>query len=179
MNHKSTTPGPMRLKTVLTRLCRTWEARGLFSRNRVMVTGRQLMLWKQDRNIAGLWPKPPVLATATLDDGMGMGLDLIELYAAVAGMRVERLDLLMEADDLVAACRKRPPDFLGLTVLREDAMDLLDTVIGPAMPHATTILAGGPVFRLLPLSERKEKPYVILPDLAAFVRYVLSLNLIY
>lgn len=167
-----------RLSMALTRLCTAWEARGLFSRNRVMSTGRQLVRWKQQHDISGLWHKAPVLVTATLDDGLGMGLDLIELYAAVAGMRVERLGLLMDSDTLVQQCQASRPDFLGLTVLREDAMELLDTQIAPAVLPETTILAGGPAFKLLPLKERREKPYVILPDLTAFVRYVLSLDLI-
>ncbi|MFZ5564589.1 MAG: hypothetical protein ACOZBW_11095 [Thermodesulfobacteriota bacterium] len=165
-----------RLFTALARLCAGWEDRGLFPRNRLMITGRSLAAWKQRHAIAGLWPTAPTLATATLDDGLGMGLDLIELYAGVAGMRVERLGLLAEPEDLMAACERRRPDFLGLTVLRDDAMDLLDTRIAPAVPAGTTILAGGPVFRLLPSSERKEKPYVILPDLPAFVRFVLNLK---
>ena len=163
-----------RLQTALVRLCNAWEARGLFSRHRLITVGTQMAQWRRDKNIPGLWPRPPVLATATLDDGIGMGLDLIELYAGVAGMRVERWGLLMEPKDLVEKCKTGCPDLLGLTVLREDAMDLLDEGIAPHMAGVTTILAGGPVFRMLPLSEQKEKPYVILPDLSAFVRYVLS-----
>ena len=104
------------------------------------------MAWKEAHDLAGLWASPPRLLTATLDDGLGMGLDLIERFAALAGMEVNRLGLMQKSDTVLEACRRLRPDLLGLTVLQLDSEAPLAR-IGHGLPAHTRLVAGGPVFK--------------------------------
>ena len=101
--------------------------------------------WKQANDVPGLWETPPVMVTATLDDAMGHGLDLIHQYAEAAGLRLIKLGLLQPPDKIIQACREENARILGLTVLQQFSDE--DAVrIGCSIPEETLFIAGGAAF---------------------------------
>lgn len=167
---------PLSIREKFTALAADWRQNGLPSSSELMTAGRDLAGWKQAHQASGLWPEkatPPKMVTGALDDGLGQGLKLIELYAELAGVTVIHIGLLAEPEDIVRACADHRPDFLGLTVLRSDAEEILiDEIVG-RIPDNIEIIVGGPVFKPMDAGERAAKPYRILNNLAAFVEYLL------
>ncbi|MFZ5573450.1 MAG: cobalamin-dependent protein [Thermodesulfobacteriota bacterium] len=115
------------------------------SRSVLEATAREVLEWKKRNSTPGIWEKTPVLVTATLDDGWGHGIQLIQLFAEAAGMKVIPLGVLQEAEWVVSSCREIQPELLGLTVLQLDSEEQL-TSICRRIPPDTTVVAGGPVF---------------------------------
>ena len=113
------------------------------------------------------------MLTATLDDGMGHGLALIERFAAVMGVSVSPLGLLIKPEAIIAACTQAKPDFLGLTVLQLDSDDDLARV-SRNLPANTCLIAGGPAFRYDPeMAERCAVSHVA-ENVAYFIDFVLN-----
>ncbi len=164
-----------RLKLKLLDLVRNWKSEGLPSRDVLVKTAHDLITWRQENELAPLWPAPPLFATATIDDAWGHGLDIIELYATATGMQVVRLGLLMPAEEIVSACRRSQPDFLAMTVLQLDSEEDL-VQIGHCLPPKTRFIAGGPVFKVGPDIARTARICFVAKDVAAFLEYVLSLS---
>jgi hypothetical protein len=130
----------------LQRLSRKWIDQGLPSRQELEKAADALSGWKVRHRVRGIWTMPPSLITATLDDGMGHGLALIEQFAAVMGASVNRLGLLQLPETIIAACIEAKPDFLGLTVLQLDSDDAL-AMVGRNLFPGTRLIAGGPAFQ--------------------------------
>jgi len=163
------------LRERLDRLSREWLARGLPTREELLCTAAELEAWKAQNDVAGIWPYPPRLITATLDDGLGHGLELIERFARILGLSVSPMGLLREPAAIVARCQKETPDFLGLTVLQLDSDDDL-AAVGRHLPPRTRLIAGGPAFRLDPdLAVLCNVSYVA-ENLAGFMDYILANN---
>ncbi|MBL0715761.1 MAG: cobalamin-dependent protein [Desulfosarcina sp.] len=124
------------------------------------------------RRPAGLWSQPPRMVTATIDDGWGHGLEIIHALAEAVGVRVEPLGILQTPAAVVAVCRRRCPDLLGLTVLQFDSDDAVRHIV-EHLPPATTLIAGGAAYRYDPdFAERTQTP-VVARDGAAFLRFLL------
>jgi methylmalonyl-CoA mutase cobalamin-binding subunit len=85
------------------------------------------------------------MMTASLDDGLGQGLAVIEMYAVTIGMRLISLGLMQTPGAIIDACHRHRPDYLGLTILQFDSEDDL-TAIAKKLPANTRLVAGGPVF---------------------------------
>ncbi len=165
--------GAEQLRQKLRRLCDQWIAEGLPSREVLERTADELEQWKQDHQIVGIWPLRPLLVTATLDDGIGQGLSIIERYAEIVGLDVERIGLLQKPQTIIDTCHRRQPAFLGLTVLQLDSDDAL-AGIGRSLPVHTRLMTGGPVFQIDPeLAARCNVDFVAV-DLACFVDYLLK-----
>ncbi len=130
--------------------------------------------WKTEHQVAGLWESPPLMVTATLDDAMGHGLDLINQYAELAGLRVHPLGLLQSAEAIIAACRELEPALLGLTVLQFDSEDDL-ILIAQNIPATTRIVAGGPVFKADPDFSQRSGIHRVAVDAADFLNFLLAL----
>ena len=111
--------------------------------------------------------------TATLDDGWGHGLGLIRLCAEAAGWEVRHLGLLMSPEQILAACREHPPDFLGLTMLHSDSESALSTIAGN-LPGKTRLLAGGPPFKFDPELAERAGVHHVSANVADFLEYILS-----
>jgi hypothetical protein len=142
------------LRRELERLSRDWIAHGMPSREKVIAAAASLSALKKRYAPAGLWPAPPRMVTATLDDGFGHGIEIIGLYAEVMGIEVIPLGLLQKPRVIAAACHAQRPDYLGLTVLQLDSEDDL-ALVSSSLPAGTRLIAGGPAFRLDPdLSSR-------------------------
>ena len=77
--------------------------------------------WKKKTGASGLWKNPPMMITATLDDGLGQGLEIIRLFSETAGIKIIDLGLLVTPEKIITACKKNNPDLLGLTVLQFDS----------------------------------------------------------
>ncbi|RJQ73635.1 MAG: hypothetical protein C4519_17510, partial [Desulfobacteraceae bacterium] len=123
-----------------------WIAHGLPSREQVLAAARALIRLKRKNRGQDLWPTPPRIITATLDDAVGQGIDVINLFAQAMGIDVTSLGLLQRPETIVSACRAVRPEYLGLTVLQADSEDAL-AFVGRHLPPCTRLLAGGPAFK--------------------------------
>lgn len=161
-------------KDKLGQISRHWISTGLPSHQALESTAIELEKWKQKRAVHGLWPDTPLMLTATLDDGIGQGLSIIERYADLAGFEVQRIGLLQYPGFIVEKCHILQPALLGLTVLQLDSDDSLAEV-GRNRPPQTTIIAGGPAFKFDPgMGKRCQVDYVA-PNVAYFLDYLLNL----
>jgi methanogenic corrinoid protein MtbC1 len=122
---------------------------------------------------SGLWGNPPLMITATLDDGLGQGLEIIRMFSETAGIEIIDLGLLVTADKIITACKKNNPDLLGLTVLQFDSeKDIL--MISKNLPSKTKIIAGGPVFTADPGFARRAGIHFTAKNVAYFIRFLLQ-----
>ena len=132
-----------------------------------------IMEWKQANNISGLWTPAPVMVTATLDDAMGHGLELIHEYARAAGLELVQLGLLQSPDKIIDTCHEVDARILGLTVLQQFS-DEEAIRIGRSIPEQTLFIAGGAAFLFDPdLAEEARVDYVA-KDALAFLWYLLK-----
>jgi hypothetical protein len=151
-NHQTKEIGQMskammqELRDRLHQISGEWIDRGLPGRDAIEKAAADLSDWKRRHQVQGIWARPPSMLTATLDDGIGHGLALIERFAAVMGASVQPLGLLQQPETIITACNRRVPDFLGLTVLQLESDDAL-ALVGHNLPPATCLIAGGPAFR--------------------------------
>jgi methylmalonyl-CoA mutase cobalamin-binding subunit len=137
------------LRIQLQQISQQWRVNGLPSAETVEAAAVRLDMWKKEHKIKGLWDTPPLMVTATLDDGLGQGLSSIHRFAAIAGLNVHHLGLLQSADSIITACQKLHPDFVGLTILQLDTDEALARV-GHNLPPGTRLVAGGPAFKYDP-----------------------------
>ena len=144
------------------------------SRQALVEAAEAVTRYRQGRGISSLWAVPPLMATATLDDGFGHGLALIHHFAEAAGLRLIPLGTMQAADAIIAACRRHRPGLLGLTVLQFDTEPDLVT-LRQGIPAQTRIVAGGPVFTGDPDLARRAGIDFVAPNAAAFWEYLLTL----
>jgi methanogenic corrinoid protein MtbC1 len=122
---------------------------------------------------SGLWDKPPLMITATLDDGLGQGLGIIRMFSETAGIKIIDLGLLVTPERIIAECKENNPDLLGLTVLQFDSEeDIL--MIRRNLPSKTKIIAGGPVFTADPGFARRTGIHFTAKNVAYFIRFLLQ-----
>lgn len=162
------------LRYRLEQLVADLKAKGRPARTELADAVADIRLWKAEHGEEGLWQEPPLMVTATLDDAMGHGLDLIHQYAEVAGIQVNHLGLLQAPDAIVSACRDLEPKLLGLTVLQFDTEEDLAFIAGN-IPEATQIVAGGPVFKADPELSRRAGIHRVAMDAADFLKFLLAL----
>jgi len=163
------------LRDRLTKLAAGLLASGRPTHTELAAAVAEIQQWKMEHQVAGLWTDPPLMVTATLDDAMGHGLDLIHQYAELAGLKVKALGLLQSAETVAAACRELSPALLGLTVLQFDTEeDLIQ--IARSIPETTRIVAGGPVFKADPDLARRAGIHRVAADAADFLHFLLTLE---
>lgn len=165
---------PEHFRHQLLQLLNTWRESGLPGHQTLKEGARRLLAWKQTHAIGGLWLKRPLWVSATIDDGMGHGLAIIDLYATVLGLRVISLGLMQPPEAIIARCWELHPDFLGLTVLHFDSEDLLRT-IRSQIPPETKLVAGGPVFKADPDFAEIAGVDLVAANVGEFVGYMLRL----
>lgn len=150
-----------------------WISSGLPSHQEVDQAADRLLSLRDKFGIQGLWALPPVMVTATLDDGLGQGLAVIEKYASTIGIRLISLGLMQTPEAIIAACHREQPDFLGMTVLQFDSEDdLID--IATNLPPKTRIVAGGPVFSGDPEFAERTGTHYAAKHVAYFLRFMLD-----
>lgn len=157
----------------VTDLLQQWSRRGKPSREDYFSMARGLEVLRRQSEWGGLWPQPPSMITATLDDGWGHGLDIIEALAAAVGVAVHSLGVLQAPATIVQACRERQPDLLGLTVLQFDSDDALIHITG-SLPPATTLIAGGAAYRYDPEFAERTGTHAVARNGIAFLRFLLD-----
>ncbi len=120
-----------------------------------------------------LWARAPRMLTATVDDGWGHGLETIQALARAVGVRVDTLGVLQKPEAIVSACRRDPPDLLGLTVLQFDSDDAVRHIVD-RLPPQTTLVAGGAAYRYdADFAQRTRTPFVARNG-AAFLQFLLN-----
>ena len=155
------------------RLAKRWLAEGLPSRQRLDETASELERLREHLGVRGIWQHPPFMVTATLDDGMGQGLAIIEKFAALIGIRLISLGLMQSPEAIIDACRRHQPDYLGLTILQFDTEEDL-TSISKNLPWKTRIVAGGPVFAGDPDFAGRTGTHYAAKNVADFLRFMLD-----
>lgn len=150
-----------------------WLAKGLPSRQGLYEAAGKLDRLRERLKVQGLWEMPPLMVTATLDDGLGQGLSVIETFAAAIGMRLISLGLMQSRGAIIDACRLHQPDYLGLTILQFDTEDDL-TIIAGNLPRKTRIVAGGPVFAGDSDFADRTGTHHVAKNVAAFLRFMLN-----
>ncbi len=169
MNNSSTL-----LRKKLSDLLEQWQVGGFPSRYEIESTALELLEWKQTTGISGLWNQPPSMITATLDDALGKGIEIIQMFAELAGIKVIPLGILQSPDTIVNQCNNHCPSFLGLTVLRSDAYEDLEYIGHNIPPNTLLIVGGGPFLQSDPELAIRAKIHFIAHDVAAFLQFVLN-----
>jgi methanogenic corrinoid protein MtbC1 len=113
------------------------------------------------------------MVTATLDDGLGQGLGIIEKFATAIGIRLISLGLLQPVPAIVETCRNEKPDFLGMTILQLDTEEELTAIAGQ-LPQKTRIVAGGPAFTGDPGFAERTGTHYAARNVTAFLRFMLN-----
>jgi len=166
--------GKRELQIRLRELVKDWNRadRSFPSHTELESSGRMLLEWKRTEKIKGLWDDdPPLLVSTTLDDGIGQGVRIINLFSEVAGLRVMPIGLLQPPEKIIDACNRNSPDILGLTVLQFDSEEMIVTIRREIDP-GIQIIAGGPVFRAdLGFAERTGVDFVA-KNVASFLEYL-------
>ncbi len=143
------TPDPTAFRKELEAVLRRWRELGLPPRRRLMDQLEALEKKRRSLGVANLWLERPTLATATLDDGWGHGIGVIESCARAAGMRIVSLGLLRRPREIIDACLEMHPDLLGLTILQEESEPDLKAICD-VLSSEIPVIAGGPLFSLDP-----------------------------
>jgi methylmalonyl-CoA mutase cobalamin-binding subunit len=154
-------------------LASQWIASGLPSRQALDKAAGNLECLRERLKVNGIWDQSPCMLTATLDDGLGQGLAVIEKYAVAVGIRLVSLGLMLRPKAIIEACRHHQPDFLGLTILQFDTEDDL-RCIAAHLPRKTRIVAGGPVFDGDPDFADRTGIHYAAKNVADFLRYMLK-----
>ena len=165
----------VRLRKALETYCRQWLSHGLPSRDQLLQTAAQLTEWKKQNGVSGIWPSAPLLLTATLDDGIGQGIEIIGIFSDVIGLKVIPLGLLQPPEKVVAACLRDKPAFLGLTVLQIDSEEALG-YIGGRVPSETLVIAGGPAFKYEPGMAARCGVHHVAANVADYINFLLNLK---
>ncbi|WP_155317937.1 hypothetical protein [Desulfosarcina alkanivorans] len=165
---------PLQLfREAVSSLSEQWLATSLPSRQGLDRAAMGLERLRERLKLSGIWEDAPSMVTATLDDGLGQGLAVIERYAAVIGIRLFSLGLMRSPEAVVDACRLHQPDYLGMTILQFDTEDDL-AAIARALPQKTRIVAGGPVFGADPDFARRTGTHYAARNVAHFLDFMLD-----
>lgn len=161
------------LRVRMHQISQAWIEQGLPTREEVTRAAAGLENWKHRRQVQGLWPEAPRMMTATLDDGLGHGLALIERFACIMGFSVTKMGLMQKPQTIVRRCQSDTPDFLGLTVLQLDSDDDLEQV-GRGLPERTCLIAGGAAFRMDPDLAVRCRVDFVATNVAHFISFILD-----
>lgn len=160
-----------RFRIQLQGLSQQWKTDGLPSAQELNRVAQKLEADKKKYRIQGIWNQKPMMVTATIDDGMGQGLNIIHRYAAVIGLEVHPLGLMQPPEKIVTACHKHRPRFLGMTVLQLDSDDDLAR-ISRQLPPETMLIAGGPVFKFDTDMAARCDIHFVAADVAYFIDFM-------
>ncbi|MDA8137548.1 MAG: hypothetical protein M0036_02740 [Desulfobacteraceae bacterium] len=161
------------LRRSLEHLSQQWITQGVPSREQVMTSGQRLLQGRSAPARQSLWSSAPRLVTASLDDSIGQGLEVIHLFARVMGLVVTPLGLMQRPEAILAACHSHRPAYLGLTVLQPDSEEDLAR-IGLHLPPDTCLIAGGPAFRYDPEMAERCGVHYVAANVAYFIDFVLN-----
>lgn len=162
------------LEKILSDRAALWSTSRLPSYGQLMDEAEAVERLRNTMGLTGLWDVPPLMITATLDDGIGQGIRIIERFAGLAGLRVHPMGLTVARERIAAECRRHRPALLGVTVLQVDSEEDL-CWIGHGLPEETRLVAGGAAFRTDPdLAGRCGVDFVA-GNVAAFIGYLFQM----
>jgi hypothetical protein len=168
--------GKRLLQVRLREIVKDWNRadRSFPSHSELESSGSMLLKWKRTEKIKGLWDDSPLMVSTTLDDGLGQGLRVINLFSEVAGLMVMPIGLLQPPEKIIDVCNKNFPDILGLTVLQFDSEEMIVKIRREIDPNIR-IIAGGPVFTAD--SEFAERTGInfVAKNVASFLEYLLGI----
>jgi len=154
------------------RLLDQWETKGFPSREGLERAADNLRSWRENAGLSGLWSDPPMMVTATIDDGLGQGLAIIHKFAVAVGLIVHPIGLMQEPDVIIDVCRSIRPALLGLTILQFDSEEAI-AYIADQLPTQTTIIAGGSVFAADPEFAGRTGIHFVADHVGDFLEYLL------
>jgi methylmalonyl-CoA mutase cobalamin-binding subunit len=146
-----------------------WRREGLPSRDVLVKQAAELKKVHPD---SGLRRRAPAMLTATVDDGIGQGIDLIGRFADALGLHVVFAGLMQPPARIAAEARRIDAQLAGLTVLQLDSEPLLAET-SRLLPAKTGLVVGGPAFRLDPDLADRVGALFAAEDLAAFLDFLL------
>jgi hypothetical protein len=151
-----------------------WRNQGIPAREELLELAEELAELGRAEGYAGLWGEsvPPLLVTATVDDGWGHGIEIINRYAQALGLRTHSLGLLQAPVTIVDYCRLHLPEWLGLTVLQFDSEEMIKW-LSVRLPGQTRLILGGPLFRVDPELAERMGAYQVAGSIADFVELML------
>jgi hypothetical protein len=163
---------PDDLQEKLNNVIRIWRQEGLPSRSQLLEQAEAFQNWRTEKPNRGLWIEPPKIVIASLDDGMGIGLEIIRSWSEAIGLKVHHAGLLKSSAEILDACRRYHPAYLGLTVLQLDSEEAL-AIIGQGLPLGTKLIAGGTVFAVDPELAMRTGVHFVAKDVGDFLRFFL------
>jgi methylmalonyl-CoA mutase cobalamin-binding subunit len=163
----------LKLRKIVDELTNNWKNDPKISWTQIYGIGEKLLEWKTQKNIAGLWQYPPKMITATMDDGIGQGLKLIHLFSRIAGLEIVPLGLMQSRETIINECNKQCPEFLGMTILQFETEEILNTII-PQFPEKMIVLAGGPIFKMIPDDDIQNKKYFSFHHISEYLTFLLN-----
>ena len=172
---KSLHAHPANMRRILAELSQVLQGDDSWSRAEIFRAGEILMDRQDPATAKGVWPSPPLMMTATLDDAIGQGLKIIHLYSRLAGMNVEQLGLMLPPEKIIEACRQSKPDVLGLTILQFHSEETLCDLV-ERLPSQTKVIVGGPIFKSFSREEVNAKDYHVLNDIRHFLDFLLDMR---
>lgn len=162
------------LREKLASLVQQWQGDGLPGRYAFEFIASDLIEWKQTNRISGLWKTPPTMMTATLDDFVGKGIEIIGLFAEIAGIEVTPLGVMQSPETILKECNRQHPSLLGLTVLRTFVFEDL-VYIGHNIPSNTLlIVGGGPCLQSDPEIATRANLRFVAKDVKDFIQFMLN-----
>lgn len=161
------------LRRHLEALLERWQRQGLPGRQGLTAAAGEVERRRRDTGLAPLWQRPPLMLTATLDDGFGFGLEVIEAWARALGLEVQPLGLLQTPEAILEACWELRPALLGLTVLQLDSAEAL-VEVGRGRPEETAVVVGGPIFASCPELAEQANLRLVARSAADFVRFLID-----
>lgn len=154
-------------------LLTSWQETGVPGRDTLHETADELMQWRADNHISGLWENPPRMLGATMDDEWGVGIEVILKYARVLGVETRMAGLRMSWGQIVEACSSFDADYVALTVLWFETEDDL-VALREHLPERVKIIAGGPIFQSDPDFQQQAKVDSVAKDVADFILSLLK-----
>jgi hypothetical protein len=151
-----------------------WRNQGIPARGELLELADELAEFGKANGYEGLWGESlaPLLVTATIDDGWGHGIEIIDRYARALGLRTHFLGLLQAPVTIVDYCRLQLPQWLGLTVLQFDSEEVIKWICA-RLPAQTQLILGGPLFRVDPELAERVGAHQVARNIADFVELML------
>lgn len=143
------------------------------TRETYMAVAGKLLAWRVRHADPGLWPRAPRMLTATLDDGWGHGIGIIQALAEAVGVEVHPLGTCQPAELVVRACADLQPDLLGISVLHFDSDEAVRHIVR-RLPIMTTMVAGGAAYRYDPDFAQRTGTHFTARDGRAFLSFLMA-----
>ncbi|MEJ5299511.1 MAG: cobalamin-dependent protein [Thermodesulforhabdaceae bacterium] len=152
-----------------------WEKSGIPPRWSLLEELKKLQSLRISLGLSSICENPPRLITATLDDGWGLGIEVIHMACNALGIPYNFLGLMKTPEEIVDACASDPPDIVGVTVIQEDSAEELLRLRRLLQPNIL-ILAGGPGLKD-PAEISHENNLIIVKNVSHFIRMIIDVTI--